>query len=70
MIAGGLASLSSVSMPTGWYVVGQTPLTMFSPQREEMVPFSPGDELQLYTVSVERFEQLTRAGELAGLEAA
>lgn len=68
MIAGGLASLASVSMPTGWYVVGRTPLTMFSADRQPMVPFSAGDGLHLYEVTPDEFKKLSAAEDLAGLE--
>jgi inhibitor of KinA len=68
MIAGGLASLSSVSMPTGWYVVGQTPVTMFSLQRKTLVPFAVGDELQLYPLDFDTFIKLRVAPGIAGVE--
>ncbi len=69
MIAGGLASITSVSMPTGWYVLGQVPLTMFDAAREPMVPFSAGDELHLYAVDIETFYALKNAGGLEMIEA-
>jgi len=58
MIAGGQASIASVSMPTGWYVVGRTPVAMFAPAREPMVPFQPGDQIRLRAVSPDEFEAL------------
>jgi KipI family sensor histidine kinase inhibitor len=58
MIAGGQASIASVSMPTGWYVVGRTPVQMFSPERAPMVPFQPGDAIRLRAVSLDEFEAL------------
>ncbi len=58
MIAGGQASIASVSMPTGWYVVGRTPVQMFSPERVPMVPFQPGDAIRLRAVSPDEFEAL------------
>ncbi len=58
MIAGGQASIASVSMPTGWYVVGRTPVQMFSPERVPMVPFQPGDAIRLRAVSSVEFEAL------------
>jgi len=45
IIAGGLAAIGSVAMPTGWYVVANTPLTMFDAGRDGFVPFEVGDEL-------------------------
>lgn len=56
MIAGGQASIASVSMPTGWYVVGRTPVQMFSPERDPMVPFQPGDAIRLRAISRAEFE--------------
>lgn len=70
MIAGGLASLASASMPTGWYVVGRTPLAMFVPGRKPMVPFNVGDRLQLYAVTPEQFERLAVTNGLEGLKPA
>lgn len=68
MIAGGLACLSSVSMPTGWYVLGQTPVSMFSLHSEPLVPFSVGDELQLYAISFDEFKQFQSKSGNAGVE--
>jgi len=68
MIAGGLASLASVSMPTGWYVIGQTPLNMFSLQRKSLVPFFIGDMLQLYRIGVKEFEHLQSQPDMAGVQ--
>jgi inhibitor of KinA len=63
MIAAGLACLAPVSMPTGWYVIGQTSVTLFSSQRNPMVPFAVGDELQFYCVSFKRFAKLQKENE-------
>lgn len=73
IVAGGLAGLSSVSLPTGWYVLGQTPVAMFSATRDPMVPFSVGDQLQLYVISSKEFSRLQAenqhsAKDLAGVE--
>lgn len=69
MIAGGLASLSSVSLPTGWYVLGRTPLTMFAARRNPMVPFAVGDSLHLYEVSRAEFDTLVAHDTLDIIEA-
>ena len=68
MIAGGLACLSSVSMPTGWYVLGQTPVTMFSLQRKTLVPFAVGDTLQLYTLGLDEFKLIQATPGNSGVE--
>jgi len=66
MIAGGLAAITSVSMPTGWYVLGQLPLKMFDVARTPMVPFSIGDELHLHEVGYSEFVAL-QAGALSAV---
>ena len=68
MIAGGLASLASVSMPTGWYVIGRTPVHMFSLQRTQLVPVSVGDTLDFSAVNPGEFARLEAAGERAGMK--
>jgi len=62
LIAGGQASLASVAMPTGWYVVGRTPVAMFDPDGRPMVPFEVGDRLQLEPVDAAAFERLAKEG--------
>lgn len=56
MIAGGLACLTSASMPTGWYVIGRTPIPMFDVLRQPMLPFNIGDQLQFYEVDLVTFK--------------
>ena len=68
MIAGGLASLASVSMPTGWYVIGRTPVQMFSADRPDLVPFAVGDTLAFYEVNEHEYVDLDARGDRAGLE--
>lgn len=50
ILAGGMAALTSVSMPTGWYVVGQTAITLFRPDRTPMVPFAVGDTIRFRAI--------------------
>ena len=73
IIAGGLAGLMPISMPTGWYVVGQTPITLFSDKRSPMVPFAVGDQLKLTAVDKPEYQRLSVANQqdqysIAGLE--
>ncbi len=60
MLGGGLSLISTVSMPTGWYVAGRTPERMFDVGREPPTFAAIGDLV--------RFEPVGRA-EFAGLEA-
>ena len=50
IVAGGQAALASVSMPTGWYVLGRSAATLFDPCCDPMVPFAPGDRIVLRPV--------------------
>jgi KipI family sensor histidine kinase inhibitor len=45
IIAGGMANIMPVAMPTGWYVIGRIAVRMFRPERTPMVPFAVGDTL-------------------------
>lgn len=58
IIAGGLAGLMPISMPTGWFVLGQTPLSLFSDKRSPMVPFAVGDQLQFYAVNAQLHQRM------------
>lgn len=58
IIAGGLAAIGAVAMPTGWYVVASTPVSMFEPERVGHVPFGVGDEIRFERVDREAYEAL------------
>ncbi len=57
LIGGGLAIVTTFSMPTGWWLMGRTPERMFSPHRDPAFLVGVGDEL--------RFEPVDRATFLA-----
>lgn len=67
LIAGGLSLISTFSMPTGWWVIGVTPVRMFSPEREPNFLVQVGDEVRFRPVHAEKFSELesrAAAGEL------
>lgn len=43
--------------PGGWQIIGNCPITLFSPEREPMMPFSVGDTVRFKPVSLEEFTQ-------------
>lgn len=53
MIADGMSIITTISMPTGWWLVGRTPERMFSRNREPAFLAEAGDEI--------RFEPIDRA---------
>ena len=60
IIANGQAAIAPRSMPTGWYVVGRTPIRMFDPDREgaAMVPFAIGERIRLRAVDRDEYERM------------
>ncbi len=55
--------LFSVSTPTGWRHVGQTAARLFRPEAEEPFLLRPGDEVEFPTISPEKYERMTAAGQ-------
>ncbi|WMS44256.1 carboxyltransferase domain-containing protein [Acuticoccus sp. MNP-M23] len=60
ILAGGMAALTSISMPTGWYVIGRTAVTLFRPDETPMVPFAVGDTIAFDAVSEDEWASLAR----------
>ncbi|MCF3932180.1 allophanate hydrolase subunit 1 [Acuticoccus sp. M5D2P5] len=58
ILAGGMAALTSISMPTGWYVIGRTAITLFRPEAEPMVPFAVGDRIAFRAVPLDELDRL------------
>ena len=66
LIGGGLSLVATISMPTGWYVIGRTPERMYAPQRPRPFLVDVGDELRFDPVDRATFESLdarAKAGE-------
>lgn len=49
--------------PGGWRLIGRTPLSLFSPDREPPSLLSPGDSLRFFPITREEFEALAPRGE-------
>ncbi|MBW4091087.1 MAG: 5-oxoprolinase subunit PxpB [Proteobacteria bacterium] len=50
MVGGRQAAIVSVPIPTGWYVLGRTPLLAFDPDRPNPFLFRPGDTVRFRPV--------------------
>ena len=59
VMAGGQAGVISVPVPSGWHILGHTPVRPFDPDRIEPFLFRPGDLLHFEPIDEARFEQLT-----------
>ena len=61
--ANGQALIASVAMPTGWYVLGRTPIRTYDPQRAEVFPLAVGDEVSFERIDPARFDAVAREAE-------
>ena len=67
LVGGGLSLISTVSMPTGWWLVGRTPERMFSPEREPGFLVQVGDAIRFEAIDMTTFillEARVAAGEV------
>jgi allophanate hydrolase subunit 1 len=63
MIAGGQALITSFAMPTGWYVLAQTPMRMFDLHRDPPVLLNIGDEVRFQPIGSDEFLRLNQKAE-------
>jgi KipI family sensor histidine kinase inhibitor len=59
VMAGGQAGMMSIPAPSGWHILGHTPVRTFEPAREEPFLFRPGDLVRFYPIDQDRFDRLT-----------
>ncbi len=61
---GGLqAGIQCLASPSGWHLLGQTPVRTFHPQRNPVFLMEPGDRVSFYAIDVSEFTALDRAAE-------
>ena len=58
LIGGRQAVIVSVPVPTGWYILGRTPLRAFDADRANPFLFRPGDTVRFRSVAPEEFDRL------------
>jgi KipI family sensor histidine kinase inhibitor len=72
-IGGMQTGITSIAIPTGWHILGRTPVRPFVVTRREPFLFEPGDRIRFRPIDAAEFEQLAAeaaAGEpVASLEA-
>ena len=72
-IGGMQTGITSIAIPTGWHILGRTPVRPFVVTRQEPFLFEPGDRIRFRPIEAAEFEQLAAdaaAGEpVASLEA-
>lgn len=54
-IAGSQTGIYPIDSPGGWQLIGQTPLKLYDPHREEPILFAAGQRVQFYPVDEKKF---------------
>lgn len=57
-IGGGQTAIGSLEGPSGWNVIGRTPLRTFDDKRYPATIFEPGDQIRLEPITIEQFHEL------------
>jgi inhibitor of KinA len=57
-IAGSQTGIYPFDSPGGWQLIGQTPLLLFDPTKENPTLLEPGDQVSFHTISLEEFHHL------------
>ncbi len=60
LIGGGLCGVATFAMPTGWYVIGQTPERLYASGRKDAFLIQAGDNLRFDPIDVATFRDLER----------
>jgi inhibitor of KinA len=58
-IAGKQTGIYPLASPGGWQVIGQTPITLFDPQKDPAFLFKPGDRIKFNPISEENFQEIS-----------
>lgn len=60
-IGGSQALVASIAAPSGWHLLGRTPVRTFRPDGDPIFLFEPGDRVRFSPVDATRWEALDRA---------
>ncbi|WP_372747261.1 5-oxoprolinase subunit PxpB [Litorivivens sp.] len=62
-VGGMQALIAGVAMPSGWQLLGQTPVATYAPDRDPPFLITAGDEVQFHPVNTHEFKRMTKAVE-------
>jgi KipI family sensor histidine kinase inhibitor len=65
IIGGSQAAVGSIESPSGWHLLGRTPVRSYAPERDPAFLLAAGDEVVFCPIDASRWESLERAA-LAG----
>jgi inhibitor of KinA len=60
-LAGVQTSIHPVDAPSGWHLIGRTPVQPFDLSRRDPFLMKPADEVQFYSIDQDEFERLERS---------
>ena len=60
-VAGVQTSVHPVEAPSGWHLIGRTPVRPFDPSRRDPFLMKPADEVQFYPIGRDEFDRLDEA---------
>ena len=69
-IGGMQTGITSIAIPTGWHILGRTPVRPFAPDRDEPFLFKPGDRIRFRPINPGEFQELAAeaaSGDLVAL---
>lgn len=69
-IGGAQSAIGSVPSPSGWHLIGRTPVLCFHPGRDPVFLFEAGDEITFERVHAGRWERLAARSEAGDIIAA
>lgn len=65
-IGGQQGMIGAMAMPSGWRLLGQTPVRSYDPKRQPPFIIEAGDEVRFYAVDSSEFQRLEQAAEKGG----
>jgi inhibitor of KinA len=65
-VAGVQTSVHPVEAPSGWHLIGRTPIRPFEPARRDPFLMKPADEVQFYAIDRKEFDRLDGAPQAGG----
>lgn len=65
MIGGAQAAVTSIECPSGWHLLGRTPVRSYAPEREPIFLLEAGDEVVFQPIDASQWDALEKAA-LAG----
>lgn len=62
-IGGMQALIAGVSMPSGWQLLGQTPIATYQPDRDPHFLIAPGDAVEFHAIRPDEFSDMQQAAQ-------